>query len=93
MTKSGRTYTPQKTLEAEQALSDGWEGPMFDGPIRVDMQFHPEFTHVVIDEAGGEKSKLRGDLDNYVKLVLDGLQGVAFENDKQVVQIYAEKVG
>jgi len=34
---------------------------------------------------------LRGDLDNYVKLLMDGLNGVAWLDDKQVTIITAVK--
>jgi len=32
----------------------------------------------------------RGDIDNYTKAVLDGLQGIAFGNDKQITKVNAE---
>jgi Holliday junction resolvase RusA-like endonuclease len=32
-----------------------------------------------------------GDLDNYAKIVMDGLNGVAFHDDSQVVSLHAEK--
>jgi crossover junction endodeoxyribonuclease RusA len=32
-----------------------------------------------------------GDLDNYTKSILDGLQGVIFENDKQVCRLTVER--
>lgn len=32
-----------------------------------------------------------GDLDNRIKVVLDGLQGTAFENDSQVIEIIARR--
>lgn len=31
----------------------------------------------------------RGDLDNRIKVVLDALQGVAFDDDKQVYELHA----
>lgn len=31
----------------------------------------------------------RGDLDNRIKVVLDALQGVAYADDKQVIEIHA----
>jgi len=33
----------------------------------------------------------RADIDNLVKLVLDALQGVAYDNDNQVVYVEASK--
>jgi crossover junction endodeoxyribonuclease RusA len=32
-----------------------------------------------------------GDLDNRIKIVLDGLQGTAFINDSQIVEIHARR--
>lgn len=40
----------------------------------------------------GWRSSLRGDADNYAKLVLDGLNGVAYNDDNQVMQLSVEKV-
>ena len=33
----------------------------------------------------------RGDLDNRIKIVLDALQGVAYYDDKQVIEIHARR--
>lgn len=33
----------------------------------------------------------RGDLDNRIKVILDALNGVAYEDDKQIVKIIAER--
>lgn len=35
------------------------------------------------------RKRRSGDLDNRLKLAIDSLQGVAFENDSQVVEIHA----
>jgi Holliday junction resolvase RusA-like endonuclease len=43
-------------------------------------------------ESPHDAKTLRGDLDNYVKLSLDALTGVAWEDDIQVVRIMAVKV-
>jgi cyclopropane fatty-acyl-phospholipid synthase-like methyltransferase len=37
-------------------------------------------------------SKLRGDIDNYAKSVLDGLNGVAYTDDKQIVSLELRKL-
>ena len=85
-----KLYTPKTTLDAEAALAASYSGPLFEGPIAIYMSFWPDKTKVEISE-GSVTSPLRGDLDNYVKLVLDGLQGVAYPNDRQVMVISAAK--
>ena len=37
-------------------------------------------------------SKLRGDIDNYAKSILDGLNGVAYTDDKQIVSLELRKL-
>ena len=37
------------------------------------------------------KKRLRGDIDNYAKSVLDALNGVAYKDDKQIVRLDLEK--
>jgi crossover junction endodeoxyribonuclease RusA len=37
------------------------------------------------------RSRKAGDLDNRIKVALDALKGVAFEDDKQVVEIHARR--
>jgi len=34
----------------------------------------------------------RGDLDNHLKVVLDALQGVAYRNDNQIVELHAYRL-
>ncbi len=35
------------------------------------------------------KARVKGDIDNYIKNVLDGLTGIAFEDDSQVSGVNA----
>ena len=37
------------------------------------------------------RSRKAGDLDNRIKVALDALKGIAFEDDKQVVEIHARR--
>lgn len=90
-TKNGHMFTPQATLDAQKRIEELYDGPVFDGPISATLLFRPKSTEVILRDWHAQ-SPLTSDLDNLVKLVLDGLQGVAFENDRQVHNIYAEKV-
>lgn len=40
---------------------------------------------------GVERPKTKPDLDNCCKIILDALNGIAFYDDKQVVELYASK--
>lgn len=89
----GRTYTPKATATAEAVVRDAWRaagGPCFDGPVSLSIDLDKNgYTITVAEIIGG--SSLRGDLDNYVKLLSDGLNKVAYKDDKQVCLISAQK--
>lgn len=48
-----------------------------DGEVKVTLDFY--------------RPRKSGDLDNRIKAVLDGLQGTAFRNDSQIVEIVARR--
>jgi crossover junction endodeoxyribonuclease RusA len=78
-TKSGHSYTPPATLAYEQEIALAWRGPReFAGAVKV--------TIAVIEN----QRQNAGDLDNYVKCILDALNGVAWVDDKQVIAIDAK---
>ena len=42
-------------------------------------------------ESGEIKATIKPDIDNVAKAVLDGLNGIAFEDDKQVINLRIAK--
>ena len=64
------------------------------GPVKVGLIFSNDSTVVNIESVDKSwKSPLRGDLDNYVKLALDGIQRAGIiVNDSQVVHVEATKL-
>jgi crossover junction endodeoxyribonuclease RusA len=94
--KRGRVYTPIATHEAEQRIAEIWRqaaGPKFDGPVEIEVDFYKNETTIIVRASTDiPLSGLRGDIDNYLKLVMDGLNGVAWDDDKQVVLVYAAKM-
>ena len=93
-----KAFTPQATIEAEQAIADAYkasDGPLFDGPVHVIVQYTYSGQQITIEEAPDEPATLwQGDVDNLLKTTLDGLQreGGALLDDKQVRKITAHKV-
>jgi len=84
----GRAHTPARTLEFERRVSEGWTGPTFDGPVYMIVNLlHNAFTVEVGPCPLDDKRPVRGDADNYLKSIGDGLNNVAFKDDKQVVLI------
>ena len=91
---NGHAYTPTKTVTAEKAIADAYTGPLFPAGVllQVEFIFTLDGTAMTLTPIDVEKSKLRGDLDNYAKLVGDALNGVAYEDDAQVMRMIAEKL-
>lgn len=99
----GRTYTDAKTLAYERmvktsaATAIGSLGP-FSGPVAAFLTFRlcPPVSASKGRRArllaGHEPIKATFDLDNLIKAVLDGLNGVAFVDDRQVVSLAAHLV-
>ena len=77
-----RAFTPAQTVAYEQAI--GWafrqayQGEPLEGPLRV---------FVTVREAGRPRQR-QGDADNYAKSVLDALNGLAWADDRQVVELH-----
>ena len=83
--RAGRTmhvYTPRETAQYEKLV----------GYAALDAaKGHSFFEEIAISIKLFFKDKRYGDLDNYTKSILDGLQGVVFENDRQVCRLTVER--
>ena len=91
VTKTGHAYTPAKTRAAEHEIALAWQreypGIRLTGPLYVEMVFNmkpPQGKHPA-------HVMKRPDIDNLQKTVLDALNGVAYEDDKQVFKVSAIK--
>lgn len=90
--KQGYAYTSAKTREFEKLVRESYDGPMFDGPVSLALTFTLDRITVSITEMVDEpESKLRGDVDNYIKSISDALNGVAYADDRQVHKLSGRK--
>lgn len=99
-TLTGRAYTPNKTGAYERLVALCYKqagGKLLDGAIRIDIKaYYPiAKSHTKKNKAAMEsgeiKATIKPDIDNVAKAVLDGLNGVAFEDDKQVINLRIAK--
>jgi len=105
VTKYG-TYTPQATKDAEANIIREYRhrygDEKLEGAIRVDIVCRFPLAKKDYDKYGQFKPSgieklsrggidIRIDCDNMAKLVLDALNGVAYEDDKQVVSLSVTK--
>lgn len=79
---NGRTYKDPKAKQYQvvakaTALAVGFSKPI-SGPIRLMVELHPP-------------SKKSIDLDNSMKAAIDALNGIAWLDDSQIVEIYAAR--
>lgn len=89
--KNGRTFTPKTTTVYEKAVADCYDGPRFDGPVEISILLQKDSSTVTIRESDHKPSPLRGDIDNYMKAIMDALNGVAYVDDRQVLVVRAVK--
>ena len=100
------TFTPKETRDYEVAVAKAFSEGLFhayapgawpmDGTCEVFIA-----AHYPVPKSWSRKKKLlayaggiapgKPDIDNVVKLILDGLNGVAFNDDRQVTKLAAEK--
>ena len=97
---NGHTYTPEKTREAEHMIqrcaSLAHLKPMHD-PVVVEINFYFSIPKSWSKRAKEEARLMhvlpahKPDIDNCIKLVLDALNKLAWDDDTQVVGVVARK--
>ena len=98
--KTGKpiVYTPKKTARFEAkvaAMAQQYFPEPFRGAVGIRLKFlmpRPKRLMRVRDPDGEVPHVSRPDLDNLEKAIIDGLNGVAFLDDRQVYAKRSEKV-
>ena len=102
-TRSGHTYTPKKTKDAEREIADMWKAgyPNVRFEKGVPLMLCVKACFPIPPSWGKQKviAAMKGELwptkrpdgDNVLKLVADALNGVAYEDDSQIVYMTIKK--
>lgn len=91
LTRGRKAYTPVKTLIFEGIIREAWDGPTWDVPVSLNVVLNKDSIVITVDEIDMGPSLLRGDIDNYVKAIMDGLNGAAYTDDKLVRKLTVVK--
>lgn len=95
MTRAGHAYTPKRTKAREFDVALAWfnkyGNTLTDKPLRISIKY--TFAVPVSWKKWKQEEAMNGtmlhtsrpDLDNLNKAVLDGLNGVAYRDDSQIV--------
>ena len=83
--RRGIVYTPAKTAKAERDIGLIMKSYMNKNDI------HITCGALVMESLFITADLRQADIDNYVKLVMDALNKIVYEDDRQIVKITAEK--
>ena len=81
LTRYGGVYTPKKTADFEILVAQAWRD-------QVGLKFEDEALEVHLNFGVVNMAQ---DIDNLCKTILDGLNGVAWKDDRQVHKLNAWK--
>lgn len=91
--RSGHVYTPQNTREYEYRLKTHFAQykhvfiDTYNSPLKIHVHF---FLSKPISVKRDYPS-VRPDIDNYLKAVLDAMNGIVFKDDGQIITLAASK--
>ena len=96
---TGRIYTPGATSKYEKLVKESYgDNPCFEDQfisVKILFKFSvpKSYSKKKQSEAlAGNLRPTKADIDNYIKSVLDGLNKVAFLDDRYIYSITAEKM-
>ena len=97
--RTGCIYTPSATHKYEKLVKESYgDNPCFENQfinIKILFKFEVPKSYSKKERAEaltGNLKPTKGDIDNYIKSVLDGLNKVAFLDDRYICSITAEKI-
>lgn len=97
---NGHAVTPPKTKEFEATVKYSYlreSKECFEGELRVEIMFYMPIPKSATQRTqrkmrmGLIRPHTRPDIDNLIKAILDGLNGTAFKDDNQIVELSASE--
>jgi len=90
-TQQGRVYTPKRTKSAEDLIKEMARQQYRNGPIKGALSVLVVFTIKRPKSVKRDYPTVKPDLDNCLKLLLDALNGITYDDDAQIIEINVSK--
>lgn len=93
-----KSITEYKRLVANKYRSEHKQQLPLSGALSVDVRFYRPVQKSISKAErqrrllGQSLPTVKPDIDNYVKAILDALNGLAFKDDSQIAVLYARKI-
>lgn len=87
----GRVFTPKKTKDFEDNIKKMASQQYRNGPIKDAVAITVVFVIKKPKTVKREYPTVKPDIDNFVKSLCDGLNGIAWVDDAQVIEVNASK--
>lgn len=90
----GHTYTPARTRVFENAIHLQWEQQVgahmcaFDGPVKVSIDVERPLSKSNPRSWAGRSDLMKPDADNVAKAICDALNGLAYKDDSQIIDLH-----
>jgi Holliday junction resolvase RusA-like endonuclease len=97
---AGHTFNPQKTVNYETLVKELYvmnKLPKLEGPIKMEITALYEIPKSKSKKQQEEmrqdkvRPTVKPDMDNIIKIIADALNGIAYDDDKQIVQVTCSK--
>ena len=94
--KTGRAFTPNQTINYENWIKQCYidqSNKLLQGPIRARIEIYYSVPKsyskrkIEVIKDGTDYPMKKPDCDNVVKIILDSLNKIAYDDDKQVVEL------
>lgn len=91
----GRTFDPPANRRERADIRKAWEEQVgewkADGPVGVEIDVYRKLPKSKPLRVESESDTIKPDVDNIAKAIMDALNGVAFDDDSQVVRLRCSK--
>ena len=90
-TRNGHAYTDQKTTAEMKEIAQKYKGEKLLGCVSVEVDIYPKMPKGTPKKLNNIPAMKKPDIDNVLKIVMDALNGIAYDDDKQVTYTRVER--